>query len=266
MNEPFVIHVGNFLVEIAQDPKDILGAKKLRFDVFYKEMGASPKASRSTAYDEDAFDDYAQHLIVKDLKANKVVGTYRLLRREGAKKHGRFYTEGEFDIKALCALPSEILEVSRSCVHSAYRTTSVMNLLWRGLAEYILHYDVTHLFGCGSFHGTSLEAVEHALSYLYHYHLLPDAFCPETLPQHYVPMNRLAKDAIDMKRVAKETPPLIRGYTRLGGGVGNGAFVDREFNTIDVCIVVESSCITPKFARYYNARTTQKRQFVSKTK
>ena len=261
MDTPFFIQSGKFSAFLAKAPEDIEGAQSLRYRVFYDEMGACRDVSFVKNRDVDGFDDYVEHLVVKDIEEGSIVGTYRLLRREGARKYGSFYTEGEFDISMLKATPGEILEVSRSCVDARYRTQSVVSLLWRGLAEYILHYDVTHLFGCGSFHGTDFSTVEHGLSYLYHYHLLPDTCRPRTLPEHFQPLVRLPKDAIHMKKVARQIPPLIRGYMRLGGGVGDGVFVDHKFNTIDVCIVVDSNCIKPKFAQHYNAHSEQENRF-----
>ncbi|TGW15455.1 GNAT family N-acetyltransferase [bacterium NHP-B] len=258
---PFFIQFGKFRVYLASRAEDIEGAQKLRYDVFYKEMGANESASLARGRDEDSFDAFVEHLVVQDKDKNKIVGTYRLLRREGARKHGSFYTQGEFDVTSLLAMPGEILEVSRSCVDRAYRTQSVMGLLWRGLAEYILHYDVQYLFGCGSFHGTDPAQVAHGLSYLYHHHLLPESYRTRTLPQYFKPLVHMPKEAVDTKKALADIPPLLRGYTRIGGGVGDGIFIDEEFNTIDVCVVVDSNCLKPKFAQHFNAHSEQTSRF-----
>ncbi len=261
---PFVIRSGKFHIYVTNDTHEIEDAQRLRYDVFFSEMGASPSESDVAGRDVNVFDPFCEHLIVKDVQAKKVVGTYRLLRREGAKRHGSYYSEGEFNIDKLKATKGEILEVSRSCVDQSYRTQTVMQLLLRGLAEYILHYNITYLFGCGSFHGTDTKPFEHALSYLYYNHLAPIAHRPVTLPQHFKPLNILPADKVDEKLAFQQMPPLLRGYMRLGGTVGDGVFVDHAFNTTDVCVVVDSDCLTPRFAQRYNTQTEQERRFAIK--
>src|SRR6056300_1440638 len=179
---PFIIRSGNFETFLAETAEMVEQAQKLRYDVFYKELGASPTASEQEGLDVSKLDSFAEHLVVRDTSTQNVVGTYRLLRREGAKKNGCFYTEAEFDVSRLLADKGEMLEVSRSCVHEDYRNKTVVNLLWRGLAEYILHYDVAYLFGCASFHGTKIEEFADTLSYLYYNHLLPERIRPATKP------------------------------------------------------------------------------------
>lgn len=258
---PFFIQSGKFSVFLAREAEDIDSAQRLRHDVFYKEMGASETATLVKGRDVDRFDDFAENLIVKDRERNLVVGTYRLLRRASAARCGSFYTEQEFDISPLKIVNGEILEVSRSCVAKDYRIQTVIGLLWRGLAEYILHYDVLYLFGCGSFHGTDLSEMEHGLSYLYYNNLSPESCRTRTLEQYFEPLRRLPKDKVDLRKAAQQIPALIRGYTRLGGGVGDGIFIDQEFNTVDVCVVVDSNCIKPKFAHHYNTLTEQTGRF-----
>ena len=180
-----------------------------------------------------------------------VVGTYRVLRRGGAKAKGGFYTQSEYDISPLLDLPGEILELGRSCVDTSYRTRLTMNLLWQTIAAYVFHYDVGVMFGCASLPGTDVATHSAALSYLYHHHLAPPALRPKALPDRYVEMNRVPREQIDVKSALANLPPLIKGYLRLGGFVGDGAVVDHEFNTTDVSIVVKTDLVTEKYSRHY---------------
>ena len=142
--------------------------------------------------DFDRYDDVCDHLLVFDLDrgsgADGVVGTYRLTRRKAAEQRGGFYTADEYDISTLMAYPGEILELGRSCVDSNYRTRMTMQLLWRGIATYVLHFDLALMFGCASFPGIDPEALRHPLGYLYHYHLAPPALRPVAVPERYVDM------------------------------------------------------------------------------
>ena len=249
------LQAGSLQVFIASQAEDIVASQKLRYQVFFEEMGAqlTPEIAR-THLDVDAFDDVCDHLLVVDHQADgsyKVVGTYRLLRREGMKKIGRFYTDGEYDITSIKNLPGEILEVGRSCVDAQYRNRAVMQLLWRGIGAYVAKFDIALMFGCASFHGTNPDDHAMALSYLHHYHLAPLELCPVALKERYVEMNRMPKEAVDAKRAFASLPALIKGYLRLSGYIGSGAVIDPEYNTTDVSIVVKTDRVTDKYAARY---------------
>ena len=180
-----------------------------------------------------------------------VVGTYRLIRRAASRDCGGFYTGGEFDIARIDAWPGEVLELGRSCVDEAYRSRRVINLLWRGIAAYLKEHDIQLMFGCGSLPGIDPERLRLPLAYLYHHHMAPRHIRPRALPERFVDMNCMAKDDIDATRALAEIPPLIKGYLRLGGFVGDGAVVDADFNCTDVCVVVKTDLMTAKYARHY---------------
>jgi putative hemolysin len=181
----------------------------------------------------------------------RVVGTYRLLRRSAMKKIGRFYTDGEFDISPVRNNEGEILELGRSCVDPEFRNRSVMQLLFRGIGAYVARFNIELMFGCASFHGTDPDEHAMALSYLYHYHLAPEKIRATALPSRYIEMNRMPKEAIDVKEAFSALPALIKGYLRLSGYVGIGAVVDKEYNTTDVSIIVKTDLITNKYAQRY---------------
>ncbi len=154
--------------------------------------------------------------------------------------------------------PGEILELGRSCVHADYRTGATMQLLWRGISEYVLHYDIELLFGCASLPGTRSEDMALPLSYLFHHHLAPPALRPRALDERYVAMNIMPAGEIDRRLALAALPPLVKGYLRLGGFVGDGAVVDHEFNTTDVCIVVKTDLVTERYFRHYTREEGQK--------
>jgi putative hemolysin len=180
-----------------------------------------------------------------------VVGTYRLIRRPAAAQFGSFYSAAEYDIAPLIAYPGEILELGRSCVDAGYRARPVMQLLWSGIAAYVFHYDIALMFGCASLPGTDPDALAAPLSYLYYHHLAPPALRARALPERFVDMRRLDPAALDPLRTLAGLPPLIKGYLRLGGFVGDGAVIDPEFNTTDVCVIVETELVTRRYSRHY---------------
>src|SRR5882672_2941884 len=157
---PVAIRTGNFELRLAESDAEIEAAQALRYRVFYEEMAAAPTAEMAAARrDFDAFDRHCDHLLVIDHRhgvgAAGVVGTYRLLRRSAAATAGRFYSADEFDISTLQAHPGEILELGRSCVGPDHRSRAVAQLLWRGIADYVLYHSITLMFGCASFRRTA---------------------------------------------------------------------------------------------------------------
>jgi putative hemolysin len=253
------LRAGNLGVRIAETAAEIDASLALRFRVFYEEMGAHPDAAtRATGRDRDEYDAVADHLLVLDHDLGEgpeaVVGTYRLIRRAAAARIGRFYSAAEYDLGPLIALPGEILELGRSCVDANHRTRGSMQLLWRGIAAYVSHHRIDVMFGCASLHGTDLDALAPVLTYLHAHHLAPPAIRPRAVADRYVAMDRLDPASLDLRAVVQELPPLVKGYLRLGGFVGEGAVLDHQFNTTDVCIVVKTDLITAKYAKHYERK------------
>ncbi len=250
------LRAGNLGVRIASSAEEIDAALALRYRIFYEEMGARPDAATAlTRRDRDRFDAVADHLLVIDHAIGAgpegVVGTYRLIRAPAAAKLGRFYSADEYDISPIQRFPGEAMELGRSCVHPSYRGRMAMQLLWRGIAAYVAQHRIDLMFGCASLHGTDPDAVAMELTYLYCSHLAPPAIRPRALPSRYVEMRRIDPALVDSRRALTLLPPLIKGYLRLGGFVGDGAVVDLQFNTIDVAVVVKTDLVTAKYLRHY---------------
>jgi putative hemolysin len=247
-----LVRQGDLEVRLARDEAEILAAQRLRYRIFYQEMAAKPTpAMAEAARDFDEFDRICDHLLVLDVTSGDVVGTYRLIRRSAAIRHGRFYSADEYDIAPLLAHPGEILELGRSCVAEGYRTRAAMQLLWRGIAAYVFRHEIGLMFGCASLPGTDVEALRLPLAYLHHHHLAPAEFRPRAVAGRRIDMALLAREAIDVQRALAELPPLIKGYLRLGGFVGDGAVIDHQFNTTDVCVIVKTDLVTAKYYRHY---------------
>lgn len=247
-------------VRLAHNEREVDAALALRYRVFYDELAANPTPEMAERLrDFDAFDEDCDHVLVIDRArvnlgdfSEAVVGTYRLIRSEMATRHGGFYSAGEYDVSRLLDYPGRLLELGRSCVDANYRSRATMELLWRGIGAYVEHYNIDILFGCASLIGTDLDKHAEALTYLHKYHLAPPAIRPRALPDRYVPMR--TKDAVNPKRALASLPPLIKGYLRLGGFVGDGAVVDAQFNTTDVCVVVKRDLVPEKYFRHFDIK------------
>lgn len=255
--------IGALEVHLARTARDVRQAQKLRYEVFYEEMSAVPDvAARFARRDRDAFDAICDHLLVLDFDAAKpvfgrprprVVGTYRLLRQEIARRHDGFYTQSEFDVDRIVAAHPDLnfLELGRSCVLKPYRNKRTVELLWHGIWTYVLRNGIDVMFGCASLEGTDPDALALPLSFLHHYAAAPPDWRARAISGRHVSMDRMPKAAIDVRAAMQTLPPLVKGYLRLGGFVGDGAVVDHQFGTTDVLVILPRSVISPRYLEHF---------------
>jgi putative hemolysin len=245
-------------VRLARHADDLASVQRLRWQVFFAEMGAHASHDAPTpGLDSDAYDALCDHLLVIDEDApeeTRVVGTYRLLRESVARQAGGFYSAGEFDLAPLIAATAdparELLELGRSCVLPAYRTSATIQLLWRGIADYIGQHRISAMFGCASFAGTDPDAHAEALSFLAHNHLAPADRRP--IVRDGVALERLPRGSYEDRRALFQLPPLVKGYLRVGAKFGDGAYIDHAFNTVDVCVLMPVEMIAGRYAARFS--------------
>ena len=249
-----------FDVRLAESEDDIRGAQRLRYAVFVEELGAGgDMVDHSCRLERDELDPFFDHLLLIDRSRDPrshehVVGVYRLLPCERAQQLGRFYCDAEYDLTPLRQSGRKLVELGRSCVHPEFRRGAAMLHLWNGLADYVLSRGIEIMFGVASFPGTDIARHAMALSYLHHFHLAPPALRVRALPQHFQPMDLIEPEAIDRAAALAAIPPLIRAYLRLGGFVGEGAFIDHAFNTTDVCLIMDTSAMSEKHFDFYTRK------------
>ena len=270
---------GQLEVRLTRKRLDILAAQALRYRVFYDEMGATPSARmRAKRRDFDRYDRICDHVLVLDHQCrpgDKVVGTYRLLRHEVAAHHGGFYTAGEFDISKLLrgqATNGQVMETGRSCVAADYRNTATIQLLWRGIANYMRSHNITLVIGCASFPGTDPAVHALALSYLHHHQMAPPETRVRALPHLYQSMNLMGAADISPREALRAMPPLIKAYLRLGAHVGDGAVIDHQFATTDVFVILPMERVAERYHSHFEREEelspadpgTRRQQFLGK--
>ena len=240
-----------FTVKIADTEEELRAAQALRYDVFVRELGGDGDlVDHDQGLEQDQFDPFFDHMIVQDVATGKTVGVYRLLRDDHAAQMGRFYSEDEYDLAPLRASGRKLLELGRSCLHPDYRGGAAMFHLWSGLAEYVADHEIEILFGVASFHGTDPAPLANSLSMLHHNHLAPEDL--RVRSKVFQPMDLVAPDALDRRQAMIDTPALIKAYLRLGGYVGEGAFVDHAFNTTDICLILDTEKMNARHSRLYS--------------
>ena len=256
------IDAGRFTVRLAESDEDVAAAQRLRYRVFVEEMGAktSPEDA-ALRMERDAFDQHFDHLLLIDNEAEPedpldgVAGVYRLLRGAIANQGCGFYGDAEYDLTKIKEYPRETMELGRSCVDVEYRGGAAMHLLWTGLGQYVADHNIEIMFGVASFHGNDPDALALPLSYLHHHHLAPEDLRVRTQEDFYVPMNIVPADEIAKPAALKAIPTLIKAYIRLGGFVGDGAYVDHDFNTVDVCLLMDTARMVNRYREFYQRET-----------
>lgn len=250
-----------FTLRLARDDCDLRAAQRLRYLVFVKELGAQgPMVDHEARLERDAFDGLFDHLLLIDQRRDAaqlehVVGAYRLLPSDRLGPTDRYYSESEYDLTMLRQSGRRLLELGRSCVHPDHRGGTAMYHLWNALADYVLEREIEVLFGAASFHGIDIAALTPSLAYLHHHHLAPEPLRVQAR-EGYQPMDLLPAAAIDRKAAMAATPALIKAYLRLGGFVGEGAWIDREFNTTDVCLVMDTARMSERHRGFYTKGRT----------
>lgn len=247
-------------VRLAESPEDLRGAQRLRYRVFVEELGAGgDMVDHAGRFEQDALDAYFDHLILVDpavdpASLEHVLGVYRLLDGDTAARIGRFYGDGEYDLTPLRASGRRLLELGRSCVHPDHRRGAAMLLLWNALADYVLARGIEVMFGVASFPRADPRRHAQALAWLHHNHLAPPELRVRARPGHFQRMDLVAPGEIDRKAATEAIPPLIRAYLRLGGFVGEGAWIDHDFNTTDVCLIMDTARMSERHHEFYTRK------------
>ena len=243
-------------VRLARTADELAQAQRLRYEVFYEECGAQPdQATRGSRLDADPYDAIMDHLLVIDharsLSQGQVVGNYRLLPQDRLCERDVFYSSAEFDLAPLLGSGLRLLELGRSCVMRDYRGLPVLQLLWRGIAEYAAARRIELLFGCASLREGPQRSIQAQLALLHHAYLAPLHLCPVALPDRRVEPALLPNESGDGRRGQRALEPLVRGYLRAGAWIGDGGARDDVFDCVDVCIVMPTSKLTPRYQRHF---------------
>jgi len=246
-----------FTVKIAETSDELRAAQALRYQVFVQELGGGGDlVDHQAGLERDHFDPFFDHMLILDDTNGTVAGVYRLLRDDQAAQAGQFYSEDEYDLSILKSSGRKLLELGRSCLHPNYRGGTAMFHLWTGLADYVAEHDIDILFGVASFHGTDSAALANSMSMLRHNHLAPPDL--RVRAKTYQPMDLIPRNALDRRQAMVDTPALIKAYLRLGGCVGDGAFVDHTFNTTDVCLILDTARMSERQRRIYSDGRSRK--------
>lgn len=234
-------------VGLARTAAEIEEIQRLRYRVFTDDMGAVfPKDC--DGIDQDRFDQWCEHLMVRELSTQRIVGTYRILTPEKAREAGGYYSESEFDLSGLDGIRDSLCEFGRSCTHPTFRSGSVIMLLWSGLAEFLRRNHYHYVFGCASVSlrddGVTAAEVWRAT-----------AQQVLTAERKVTPIHRYPVERLDRVLPAR-IPPLIKGYLKLGVKICGEPAWDPDFNAADFPMLLRIDEMDSRYRRHFdlNAR------------
>lgn len=233
-----------YCVELADSLDDLRDAQRLRYNVFHQEYGAE-FLSKESGLDADEFDAYCDHLVVRHVPTGALVGTYRVLLPQQAKRLGRYYAQGEFFMTRLERQVPDLVELGRSCVHPEHRNGSVIMLLWAAIARYMAHHQYTNLIGCAS---VSMRDGGVLAAGLWN-QFQGSAYLADPLLEAF-PKNPVQLEGVE--RLDKSEPPaLMRAYLKMGALICSAPNWDPDFNTADFLLLLDLKKMSDRYARHF---------------
>lgn len=231
-------------LSLASNLDEVREAQSLRYKMFVQSMGLS-NLENAQGLDQDEFDPYCDHLLVRDNQTLEVVGTYRLLNAAKARQLGRFYSENEFDISRLAHLRERVVEAGRACIHPDYRGGSVLLLLWSGLAEYMQRQNAEYLIGCASI--SLADGGQNAAGV---YRTLVEQY---SAPAEYrvKPHLPFPHEQLQNQPGGVNIPPLIKGYMRSGAWICGEPAWDPDFDSADLLLMLPLRNLESRYARHF---------------
>jgi putative hemolysin len=242
-SEPEAFHLstvlGRYQLRLAESLADREAACRLRFKVFNIELREGLESSYRTGLDQDQFDLFCDHLIVEDRSRSEIVGTYRMQSGSTAARNVGYYSEQEFDFAPFASIRSEVLELGRASIDREHRTSEVLTLLWRGIAQYARHSRLRYLIGCSSLNSRDPQEGWSLCRHLQPF-LAEPVFCTAPTAAYKLPAEPVDSIATDVK-----VPRLLKTYIAVGARICGEPAWDREFGTIDFLTLLDLAQMTP---------------------
>jgi putative hemolysin len=228
----------SFSVSLAQNVADLEECQRLRFLVFNRELGEGLAASERTGLDRDRFDWVCDHLMVRDISTGVLVGTYRMQTGYRAQGNLGYYSEQLFDFAPFEPIRGEMLELGRACVHSDYRNTTALSMLWKGIASYAALCNARYMIGCSSI--SSQDENEGAMLFE---ELREKYLAPAALRAQPKASFRCQPKEGALRESTPDPPRLFRAYLELSAKLCGPPAIDREFGTIDFLTLLDLHAI-----------------------
>ena len=221
-----------FRAGMAESLEDLIDCQRLRYLVFNCELGEGLDSSARIGLDRDRYDFICDHLMVRNIGTGQLVGTYRMQSGFRAKGNLGYYSEQFFDFTPYEGIRAEVLELGRACVHTDFRNSAVLHMLWKGIARYATSCGARYLLGCSSV--TSQDEKEGIALYE---HLREKYLIEPSLRTK--PRPNFACRATNDSTPPPAIPRLFRAYLEVSARLCGPPAIDREFKTIDFLTLID---------------------------
>jgi putative hemolysin len=243
----FEIIVGNFLIRTARTAADLKGVVQMRQHSFLEDFLPNQQYAD---FDFDDYDVRADHILVKHVPSGEVIGSYRIICTLFSDK---FYNFEEFNIDGLLKKPGVKVELSRACIHKNYRNGSTLNLVWRGISQYVKAVNAQYIFGCSSVKSISPRLCQSMFWQLYPM-FYTDVYSISVLPQFQFNQTIEEKDILPMEVVDEQIPPLLKSYLKAGAKICSAPALDMAFRCVDFLTVLDLNEVTDSYRKRYFSR------------
>jgi putative hemolysin len=230
--DPLLTETSLFRVSLALSTADLVECQRLRYDVFNLELGEGLATSDLSGLDIDPFDSFCDHLMVRDLEAGRLVGTYRLQTGDVARQNLGYYGNQLFDFSVYDRVRKQVLELGRACVHIDYRNIMVLHALWKGIAAYAMRHESRYLIGCSSISSQDENYGAAMYASLQGKYLVQPSLSTKPQSGHECKSTGIP---VQVSR----PPRLFRAYLEISGRICGPPAIDREFKTIDFLTLVD---------------------------
>ncbi len=240
------IETKSYRLETASTVKDLLEVFELRHQIFLEDVGAAKE--EDDGFDVDEFDSVCDHIIIRSKEDDRIVGTYRVI---SSLYSDSFYSQTEFNLDEFLNTPGHKLELGRACIHHGHRNGAVIDLLWRGIAEYIKLTGSKYLFGCSSIKIQDPSESKSILKYFHDQGHGSDDFQIRPIGKFNMDMDNIEESALEESEVKGLIPPLLRSYFSAGSKVYGQPALDREFKCVDFLTILNCDELTSGYKRRY---------------
>ncbi len=259
IHPPVLVETEHFIVKLAENHEEVEKAQRLRYEIFNIEQGRGLEIAEKFGIDFDEFDEYCLHLLVMRKGDERVIGTYRAHLGTIANSCKGFYSSREYYVKGLYKIADKCVELGRTCVSPDFRTGAVVALLWSAITELLVRAKAIYMLGCVSLEETDPKLGWALYEYLREKNCLSSDFSVTPRPGFILkrpPEHEIQKVLSDPKTLAKNIPPIFKGYLRLGGLICGDPALDREFGTIDFFILVDVTKVPERYQKRFNYRNS----------
>ena len=216
----------------------------LRYECFLRDI----ENKEGVQLDLDEFDSICDHLVIRNIETDQVVGTYRMI---SSSVSDRFYSQSEFDLDNFLKEDGIKVELGRACIEENHRNGNVIDLLWRGIAEYCKATSARYLFGCSSIKTISPLVARQLVEYFKNRGEYLEDFKIKPIGKYDMNLTSVSLVPEEDIVLKKTVPSLLRSYLNAGAKINGHPALDVDFACIDFFNIIDLEHLNPSYRKRY---------------